>query len=220
MGTQNLELLKELSSGVTLATLSKIFETSPAETARRMRDMSPMGDRAGKPIYNFTQACRYMCDPIVDIDEYIQTLTPADLPVRLQAAYWQSMQRRQDWEEKAGKLWSSDKIKAIFTDVAKKFRQTVLLFADTVDNSIGTTPEQNRMIVKMSHTLINDVREGLLDDLQVSGVLNERARYEQEEKEKEIEAQKNRDKAVIEVVDDSDPNFDDGLGDGLDDGLN
>ncbi|HYD04807.1 MAG TPA: DUF1441 family protein, partial [Reyranella sp.] len=153
-------------AGVSIAWLHNAFRMDRQTVKKRLAKLDPIGNgHAGQPVYDFVQAAAYLVKPKVNVAEYIKGLKPTDLPVILQDQYWASQLKRQQWEQRAGKLWHTD-------DVIEVFGRTFLVIKDTmnlwVENlaeaSRGTlTAEQRKVLVGLVDGLQTDIHRNLLE---------------------------------------------------------
>jgi hypothetical protein len=161
--------LSQLFNGCSISMLGQIFGLDNREVARRIVDLEPSGERDGHPTYALAEAARYLVDPIIDLEEYIRTLKPSDLPVPLQKAFWEGKVARIKFEESAKHLWRTDKVMDVFVGVFKRTRSTLVMFDDTIESAVGLNEAQRKLIRQMADQLLNDIRENLIDEFQLNG---------------------------------------------------
>jgi hypothetical protein len=167
------EELSALFNGCSISMLGQIFGLDNREVAKRIVDLQASGERDGHPIYNLAAAARYLVDPIINIEEYILTLKPSDLPVALQKAYWEGQNSRLKWEENAKQLWRTEKVRDVFVDLFKVVRGTVVMFEDSVESTVGLTDAQRKTLRQLSDGLLDTMRSKLIDEFSLQASLNE-----------------------------------------------
>lgn len=167
------EELGALFNGCSVSMLGQIFNLDNREVARRIVDLKKSGDRDGFPVYDLAAAARYLVDPIINIQAYILSLKPADLPVPLQKAYWEGLLSKQKWQENAKDLWRTEKVMDVFVDTFKKLRATLVMFDDSVEAAVGVNEAQRKMIRLLADRLLDDIRESLVEEFALSGLVNE-----------------------------------------------
>jgi len=167
------EELASLFNGCSISMLGQVFGLDNREVARRIVNLKSSGNRDGHPVYDLAQAARYLVDPIIDMEAYIKSLKPSDLPVPLQRAYWSALVEKQKWQENAKELWRTTRVMDVFVDVFKKLRSTLVMFDDTVEAAAGITEPQRKIIRQMADQLLNDLREGLVEEFNLNGLVNE-----------------------------------------------
>ncbi len=153
--------------------LGQVFGMDNREVARRIVNLKSSGERDGHPTYDLAEAARHLVDPIIDMEAYIKSLKPADLPVPLQRAFWDGKLARQKYEEIAGQLWRTEKVMDVFVDVFKRVRSTMVMFDDTVESAIGVNEAQRKIIRQMADQLLNDVRAALIDQFELNAQLSQ-----------------------------------------------
>lgn len=150
-----------LQAGISLSVLCEIFGKDKRDAKERLRNCQPSGMRAGFPIYDLSEAARYLVDPVIDVEEFIKTLRPQDLPVALQSEYWKGQNQRLKYEEDVGDLWRTAQVQTVFADCFRVIRQTVSLFSETVERQIGLTEDQRKLIVQMTDSLLADAGDAV-----------------------------------------------------------
>lgn len=165
--------LSQLFNGCSVSMLGQIFGLDNREVARRIVDLEASGQRDGHPVYTLAEAARYLVDPIIDMESYIRSLKPSDLPVPLQKAYWSGLVEKQKWQENAKELWRTERVVDVFVDVFKKLRATLVMFDDTVESAVGLNEPQRKIVRQMADALLNDLRDGLIEEFQLSTHVNE-----------------------------------------------
>ena len=91
----------KLYEGVSLTALASIFHLDKKTVSRKIGVLKPVALVNGSPVWAIADAAPYLCNPVVDMDEYLQSIKPKDLPVAIQKDYWDAMLKRQKWEETA-----------------------------------------------------------------------------------------------------------------------
>lgn len=171
--TRDKDELQSVFNGCSISLLSQIFGLDPREVAKRITPLAASGTRNGYPVYELKEAARYLVEPIVDMEDFIQSMKPSDLPVPVQKAYWEGRLARQRFEENAKLLWRTEKVMDVFVNVFKKLRSTLVMFDDTVEAAAGTTEAQRRIMRQIADGLLNDLRDGLIEEFQLNAQTNE-----------------------------------------------
>lgn len=135
-----------LFEGASLSQLSKLFGKDNRTTALKMHGVPPIGTRAGSPIYSIKEAARYLATPAYDIDEFIQRMTIADLPVQVRKEFWAAQRSRQIYEKEAGELWPTDAVVAFLGDLFKTLKMSLLLTRDSVERETELSDRQRQII--------------------------------------------------------------------------
>jgi hypothetical protein len=164
-----------IHEGASVSTLGQLFGLDNRDVTRKIAKLEPCGTRNGWPVYDLGQAARYLVDPVIDIEAYIKTLKPSDLPTALQDAYWKGQLSRQKWEENAKHLWRTEAVMEVLTGVYKNLRQSLMLFSDAVETQTGLTPDQRAVIESMTDGVLDDMRRQLVEQFELHVEPNERS---------------------------------------------
>ncbi len=190
---------RNLEGAVSATKLGELFQMNVAAVRQKIATVKPVDEYNGAPRYLIRDVAPYLCKPVANLEELIKNLRPKDLPLALQRDFWAAQRARQQYEEDAGQLWRTPKVRQVIGGLVQLIRQRVLLFRDTAERQTELTPEQSELIQRLS--------DGLLDALHTA-VLDTYADYDAEGDHEDI---------YEHGVDDA-PD-DDGLDDGLDEGL-
>lgn len=162
--TENIEMLHiaDVQHGVTVGWLSQVFRMDPTTVKKKLRDCPPINRRKASYVYDLKVAAQYLVPPVFDIEQYLKTMKPSDLPTHLQEAYWSGMRKRQIWETEAGHLWRSEKVLEVLGEVFQKIKFAIQLWPDEVERALGLSDEQRRLLIGMGDALQKDIHERLL----------------------------------------------------------
>lgn len=157
----------DLQEGVPVSFLADLFNLR-METVRQRLAQCPRKQVKGRGyFYDLAKACEFLIDPKVDIEKYIATMKPEDLPPKLRKAYWDAMIQQQNWGLTAGELWRTEDVINAFSEVFSALKATVQLWPDHVSRVEGLTPEQRKVLVELGDMLQTDLYgriEGLVAD--------------------------------------------------------
>lgn len=150
-------------SGVSVAWLSRAFGMTRHFVEKRISRLRPIGTGStGEPLYDFRDAARHLVDPVVDVETYVANLKPEQIPLRWREAYWNAQLKRQKWEANAGQLWHTDAVMSALSDIFAVFRTNVQLVPDTLEQSLGLTPDQRARVVEVIDGVQDEVHRTLL----------------------------------------------------------
>ena len=108
---------------------------------RKLTNCQPIGQgKHSTPLYDLPEVASYLVKPRVDLSEYIKTMKADALPEHLREAYWSAMLKKQRWEEKAGQLWRTDMVLALFTEVLQEMRTRLQLLPDEIERACSLEP--------------------------------------------------------------------------------
>lgn len=150
----------------TMAQLAQLFETDAKTLPRRLRGLRPSGTRNQTQTYKIREAAARLVRPGYSIEQYLQRMHPNELPVGLMKEFWAGQKSRQDYERKAGDLWSTAEVVEALAEAFKTARMTILLMPETVERETGVTDAQRKVIRRLTDGLIDDMRQALVERFQ------------------------------------------------------
>lgn len=159
---QNSPLVEDMMAGVTVSWLSQVFGMDPKTVKAKLADCPPLHRRKAGYVYHLPTACRYLIPPAISADQYIKTMKPSDLPTAFQQSFWDAALKRQKWEENAGQLWRTDRVREVLGQTFQTIKFTVQLWADTLERQTGLSLEQRELLVKLVDGLQEDIYKALV----------------------------------------------------------
>lgn len=112
--------------------------------------------------YHIGDVAPLLCEPQIDIEEVLKSLTPAKFPPMLQDAFWKAQKSRLEVEEKLGNLWSTERVVTLLGESFKPCRMAILMFKEEIEQQHELTPQQRVLLDQMSDSLLNLLHEGLV----------------------------------------------------------
>lgn len=151
-------------NGVTATWLGQMFNMDPRTVRKKLAAVSPIGrGKGGADLWNFRIACQYLVEPKIDLNEYLQTIRPEQLPNKINRDYWDAKLKEMKFREEAGELWRTEKVLDVFAETLKHMRGCMNLWIDTVEKNATTTPEQKKVIKNLIDSLQNDIHAMLIE---------------------------------------------------------
>jgi hypothetical protein len=120
-------------------------------------NLKPVGRRNNVDIYSVREIAPYMVRPAYDIEAYIKRMNPNDLPKHLGKEFWAGMKSRQDYEERAGLLWRTEKVVASVGELLKLVKMSTLLMMDALERQTELSERQREIIKSLSHGMLEDL---------------------------------------------------------------
>lgn len=114
-------------------------------------------------LYDIKEASRYLITPAISAQDVMRELRRGQLPAALQQSVWDALLKRQTWEERAGQLWRTERVREVLGSTFQSIKFTTQLWAETVERSTELSPKQRELIMKMSDTLLADIYEALVE---------------------------------------------------------
>lgn len=156
--------LQDFHRGLPVSTLSSIFRMDPTTVKRRLADCPIKEARKGGYLYDLAEAAQYLVKPVFDAKKLLETMKATELPPTLQAAFWDAALKRQKWEENAGDLWRTDRVREVLAEAFKTIKQTILLWSDTVGEQTMLSDEQRKILVALGDALQSEIHAALVQD--------------------------------------------------------
>lgn len=116
----------------------------------------PCGERRQNPIYQIRDLAPYLVRPPYDIDEFIQRMSIADLPMMLRKEYWAGLRSRQLYEKEAAELWPTADVVEMVSTLFKTLRMSLLLTRESVERETELTPRQREIITRIIDNALED----------------------------------------------------------------
>jgi len=154
---------RDLLKGVSVGLLAQVFRQNNMTVRRKLAHCPEVGKwRGGAPLYDLAQAAAYLVKPKIDIQQWVKSLRPADLPPYLQSEFWEAQVKRQKWEENAGDLWRTEKVIALYADTFKLIKDTMNLWTDNIERKSGLTAEQRDTLTQLVDGLQDEIYQKLM----------------------------------------------------------
>lgn len=153
-----------LFGGLSVTTLADVFELTPRHVRQALATVEPFGTDGNATFYTLQQAAPYLVKPVVDIAEQMKNLRPTDLPPLLQKDFWAGQKSRQSYLEDSGELWRTEKVQQVISKVLRPIREQAVLFTDTVEEQVGLTPEQRKVVQSMADGMLKEMYRAVIDE--------------------------------------------------------
>lgn len=172
-------LVEDMMAGVTVSWLSQVFGMDPKTVKAKLADCPPLHRRKAGYVYHLPTACRYLIPPAISAENYIKTMKPSDLPASFQQSFWDAALKRQKWEENAGQLWRTEKVREVLGQTFQTIKFTVQLWADTLERETGLSVEQRALLTKMVDSLQEEIYEALVNQAKAGRTGPQRAEIDE-----------------------------------------
>ncbi len=147
----------------TVSQIGHLFRTDPKTLPTRLRGIRPSSTKSGVNYYDIRTAAGRLVKPGYSIEQYLRRMHPNEMPVGLMKEFWAGQGSRQNYEIKNGDLWPTAQVVESLAESFKDARMTILLFPETVERETGVTDAQRRVLRRLADTLIDDLRESLVE---------------------------------------------------------
>lgn len=168
MSTRSEDDAKLIHVGATTKQLSEIFgmsqSTVKSRVIGRVTPARPKGQTEKDPLrYHIADVAPLLCDPKVDIEAILRSMTPAKMPPLLQDAFWKGQKSRLEVEEKMGNLWSTERVVEMLGEAFKPCRMAILMFKEEIEQQEELTASQRALLDQMSDSLLASLHAGLVE---------------------------------------------------------
>lgn len=155
------------AKGVTVAWLAQVFEMTTAEVKTKLRLCPPKtvrrrGDKMLSTFYDIKEAAAYLVTPAFSTAEYLRAVKRGALPPALQQQIWDALLKRQKWEENAGQLWRTEKVREVLGGTFQTIKFTIQLWADTLERETELTADQRAAVIRMADGLQSEIYDALV----------------------------------------------------------
>ena len=162
------EEAKLIYIGATVPQLSQMFNMPQKaiqnRIAGRVTPSRPKGATERDALrYHIRDVAPLLCEPQIDIEELLKSLTPAKFPPQLQDPFWKAQKTRLEVEETLGNLWNTERVVNTMAEAFKPCRMAILMFKENIEEQEELTPAQRMLLDEMSDSLLNSLHQGLVE---------------------------------------------------------
>lgn len=155
---------------MTIPWLVQAFEMPEPTVRYRLRncpvkDNRTRGTKMKVALYDIKVAARYLIAPAYSTKEYMKSLKRGDLPPVLQQAVWDALLKRQKWEENAGELWRTERIREVLGSTFQTLKFTLQLWTETIERQSELSDEHRGIILELVDALQGDLYEALVKNM-------------------------------------------------------
>lgn len=158
--------------GVNVTQLAVIFRADHRTVVRKLFEgnVKPIAKRGQVDIYSIFDAAPYLCKPAYDVETTIKKMDYKDLPKALAKEFWAGQRSKQDYEERAGLLWRTEKVVEEVGEVFKLVKMSTLLMNDAVERQSELSERQREIIKQLSHGMLDDLMKRINEKFRVPEV--------------------------------------------------
>lgn len=170
--------LTDVHAGVTIDWICSVFGMAPRTAKKRLAGLAPMRKVRTSVLYDLRQAAAYVVDPLINVEQFVKTLRPEDLPPKLTKDYWDAMLKRRKYELLAGELWATGDVLEVLGGAFKHIKESTQLWINTIERTTELTQKQRETLVTLADQLLSDVHSRLVtmpDQKRTASILEARA---------------------------------------------
>jgi hypothetical protein len=136
--------------GVNMTQICLIFKKDIRDVKAKLNgNVNPVGTRSGANIYAIREVAPYLVPPPYDMDEFIQKMALADLPMMLRKEYWAALRSKQLYQIDAAELWETSAVIDIVSELLKTVRMAILPIREAVERQSVLTQQQRTIITNI-----------------------------------------------------------------------
>ena len=156
-GNSDDEVMSALYKGLNQSQLMKLFRLDNRTIKAKIFEsgVKPIGRVYHADIYSVYELAPYLVKPVGDIEAYIKRMDHHDLPKMLTKEFWAGLRSKQEYEEKAGLLWRTERVVEEVGDLMKLVKMSTLLMLDAVERQTELSDRQREIIRSLSHGMID-----------------------------------------------------------------
>lgn len=148
-----------VKAGVTSNWLADAFGIPSTTVRRKLQECPPKRILAnGGRLYDLHEAATFLVQPR-NMDAHLARMNPKDLPTHLQKEIWAARLAEQRWRQKAGELFASEDVIAVFSEVFKLIKNKSLLWIDSVNEVDKLSDEQEEALRENVRQLLSSIYE-------------------------------------------------------------
>ncbi len=163
-----------VQKGVTVAWLAQAFKLAPNTVKARLA-MCPIkverrrGTQMKTTLYDLKTAAAYLVNPVQSTADFMKAMKRNDLPPALQQTMWDALLKRQKWEENAGDLWRTVKVREVLGSTFQTIKSTMQLWTETVERQTELSADQRKIITELVDGLAQDIYDKMAEQAEGDG---------------------------------------------------
>ena len=162
-----------VEGGVTVAWLAAAFGLTEQAVRHKLRSCpvktsKARGTTQQSVTYDLRVAAGYLVKPTFSVAEYMKALKRGDLPPQLQESTWAALLKQQTWEEKAGELWRTEKVREVLRGTFQNIKAQIQLWLPTIERNVEIPKPAREAITQLADALMSEIYEALVRQMQES----------------------------------------------------
>lgn len=147
-----------------ITALSQIFKLDKLTVRKRLVEAEVAGKgRGDAPLYYIREAAPYLVKPKLDIAATLKSMRTQDMPVHIRKEFWQAKESELRYKTRAGELWHTQDVIAVFGKVFSEIRDSLQTWDNTLDQATSLTDGQRKLIRQMLFGLQENIHVKLVE---------------------------------------------------------
>ena len=139
-----------LFEGANLSQMAVLFKCDERTLKQKMHGIMPVGKRYNAAIYDVSQVAARMGKLSEEqIDAAMRRMNHADLPKMLTKEYWNGLKAKQDYQQREGDLWPTDKVISEVGEMVKILNMELDLLTDGIERNNEMTERQRTVATQL-----------------------------------------------------------------------
>lgn len=162
MGKADDETHAIIFQGANVSQLGLLFKADHKTVQRRIQEgnVKPCRTEGPTKYYAVHEIAPWIVKPVIDdLEGQIRRMSFRDLPKDLAKEFWAGQRAKQEYEEKAGLLWRTEKVVEEVGELMKLVKMTSLLMLDAVERQTELSERQRSIIKTLTHGMLQDLQK-------------------------------------------------------------
>lgn len=186
-------------AGLNVTQIASLFKMDVKTVISKLTqgEAKPCGQRNYTDIYYVHEVAPFLVKPAYDIEAYIRRMNHNDLPKHLTKEFWAGLKSRQDYEERAGMLWRTEKIIQHVGELFKLFKMSALLMIDAVERTTELSDKQRDIVKSLTHGMLDEITQRIEQEFKMPDDDTVRRVRDEMSQETSDERQKAEDEEIL-----------------------
>lgn len=155
-----------LYDGASISQLTKLFEMDARDVSKKLRAITPCGERRGFPIYRVKDAAKVLVPPDVSEDavlKFIGGMNFKNLPPALNKEVWNGLRARLRFEQEQGNHWPTPRIQEVVSRFMQTTRMALLLLPDELERAGELSQRQRTLCEKYIDSKLAELQQQITE---------------------------------------------------------
>lgn len=143
--------------------LVEVWGMDPETVKKRLLKCPVVGTHANRDVYDFKTACEYLLKPRMDIETFLKTLNPADMPNAVNKTFWEALRGKLKFQIEAGEAWATEDVLDVFGRVFMTIKERTKLWVENVRETAALGDEGNQKFTEMVDDYLTNLHSELIE---------------------------------------------------------
>lgn len=157
---KNRAKVMEVVQGVNMSWLGAVFDLGENKLRRRLEGVKPIRVEGEIPYYSLKEVAPLLGGITEDrILNILESVKPADLPTKIQKAFWDALRTRQTYMKEAGDLWHTEDVKDVILETFILIRSSMNLWLTELERKTEVSNEQQKLLQDLVARLLDEISD-------------------------------------------------------------